>query len=154
TRIVWGETPEIRAHMTDGRVENCGLGQLDSFVILDLAGRAREDVETIEVAVDCPMLRDGIVLIDTPGVCDHASHTARAEEAIAGADLVVLVLNASQLLIENQHHLAVDWMVKTLGKPVVPVVNWMNVVEECDRDELRRRIDQWSRAHLPAVLGR
>ena len=30
--------------------------------------------------------------------------------AIASADLVVLVLNATQLLTENEHGLAVDWM--------------------------------------------
>ena len=154
TRIVRGPHDEVRAQFRGGRVEACPLDRLDSFTTLDFDRQAREDVEAIEVAVDCPALRDGLVLIDTPGVCDPGAQTERALRAIASADLVVLVLNATQLLTENEHGLAVDWMSQGLGKPVVPVLNWMNVVEERDRAELRQLLDRWSREHLGGELGR
>jgi len=154
TRIVHGERDEVRALMRGGEVQTCGLDDLGSFTTLDLDRKAREDVEAIEVAVTCPLLRDGIVLIDTPGVCDPRAQTERALAAIASADLVLLVLNASQLLTEKEHELAVEWMVRGLDKPVVPVVNWMKVVEERDQPELRERLDLWCHEHLSAPLDR
>lgn len=153
TRIVHGEREEVRAAMRGGDVKTCALTDLGSFTTLDLDRTAREDVEAIEVAVNCPLLRDGMTLIDTPGVCDPGAQTARALAAIASADLVLLVLNASQPLTEKEHELAVDWMVRGLDKAVVPVVNWMNVVEERDRPELRLRLDRWCREHLSSPLG-
>jgi tRNA U34 5-carboxymethylaminomethyl modifying GTPase MnmE/TrmE len=154
TRIVYGEHDEVRALMRGGEVRTCGLDDLGSFTTLDLDRKAREDVEAIEVAVTCPLLRDGLVLIDTPGVCDPGAQTERALAAIASADLVLLVLNASQLLTEKEHELAVDWMARGMDKPVVPVVNWMNVVEERDQPELRERLDVWCHEHLSAPLNR
>jgi hypothetical protein len=154
TRIAWGPSDEVRARLRGGRVETCPLVRLDSFTTLDFNRRAREDVEAIDVLVDCPLLKGGLVLYDTPGVCDPGAQTERALAAIASADLVLLVLNASQLLTQHEHELAVEWMNRGLGKPVIPLLNWMNVVEERDRAELRRRIDRWSREHLGSELGR
>ena len=154
TRIVHGEREEVRAWLRGGEVKICALEDLVSFTTLDLDRNAREDVEAIEVSVGCPLLENGITLFDTPGVCDPGAQTERALAAIASADLVLLVLNASQLLTETEHELAVDWMIRGLGKTIMPVVNWMNVVEERDRPELRQRVDRWCREHLSAPLGR
>jgi len=154
TRIVWGSRDEVRVCFRDGRIEVYGLDRLDSFSTLDFDRRAREDVERIEVAVACSILRNGLVLVDTPGVGDSEAQTRRAHAAIASADIVLLVLNATQLLTENEQGLAIDWLRGRLGKPVIPVLNWMNIVEERDQAELRKRIDHWSRVHLNGELGR
>jgi hypothetical protein len=154
TRIVYGEDEEVRALMRDGENQTCMLDDLGSFTTLDLDRNAREDVETIEVAVNCPLLRDEVVFIDTPGVCDAGAQTERARSAISSADLVLLVLHASHLLTEEEQKLAVEWMVQKLDKPVVPVVNWMNVVEERDQPEIRERLDRWCRDFRSAPLSR
>lgn len=154
TRIVHGEREEVRASLRGGEVKACDLADLGSFTTLDLDRKAREDVEAIEVAVNCPLLSTGVALIDTPGVCDPGAQTERALAAISSADLVLLVLNASQLLTEKEQELAVDWMVRGLDKAIVPVINWMNVVEERDRPELRQRLDRWCHDHLWAPLDR
>jgi GTPase SAR1 family protein len=153
TRIVYDKDERVRALMRDGETHTCTLDDLGSFTTLDLDRNAREDVETIEVAVNCPLLRDKVVFIDTPGVCDAGAQTERARAAIASADLVLLVLHASQLLTDEEQRLAVDWMVRDLGKPVVPVVNWMNVVDERDQPELRERLNRWCRQFRSAPLG-
>lgn len=154
TRIVHGEREEVRASLRGGEVKACDLADLGSFTTLDLDRKAREDVEAIEVAVNCPLLSNGVALIDTPGVCDPGAQTERALAAISSADLVLLVLNASQLLTEKEQELAVDWMVRGRDKAIVPVINWMNVVEERDRPELRQRLDRWCHDHLWAPLDR
>ena len=78
TRVVFDRGDEVRVRLRNGQVETCPLDLLGSFAVLDFNRRAREDVEEIEVAVDCPMLRAGTILIDTPGVCDDPAQTARA----------------------------------------------------------------------------
>jgi len=154
TRVVFGNDEQVRVRHVDGRLASCPLSQLASFTALDKEGRAREDVAEIEVAVACPLLRGGLVLVDTPGVGDQEAQTRRARKAIAQADLVLLVLDARQLLGHSESELASDWMRRELGKPVALVVNFVNLVEESGMPELRARLDRWCGGHLGRELGR
>ena len=155
TWIRFGETEGVRVAFADGRSEWCPLERIDSWVTLDLESRAREGIEAIEVSLRVPLLRGGITLIDTPGVNDAGTQTRRAERAVMGADLVLLVLRANQMLGAEVRHRAGVWMARELEKPVVPVLNGLNQVEsEADRRELCRLLDTWARATLTPVLGR
>jgi len=155
TRIVFGQSERVRVRFVDGRTESHGLDQLATFSTLNHNGRARDDIESIVVAVNCPLLEDGLVLVDTPGVNDDDAQTRRARDAIALADLVFLMLDARQLLSTYEQELAADWLTKGLGKAVIPVVNFMNFIENSDdRQEIRRRLDGWCREHLQPELGR
>jgi GTPase SAR1 family protein len=153
TSVLHGAPEEVRIRFLDGRWENTSLGQLDSFSSLN-DGLARDDIDAIEVAVQAELLQDGLVLVDTPGVSDAAYLTTRARTAVEQADLVIFLLDATQLLGDYERQLAVDWITKELDKPLVPVVNRMNLVEDHDQGPLRERIDRWARQHLPPVLGR
>jgi predicted GTPase len=154
TRVVFGTNEEVRVRYTDGRVLTCALNQLDSFSSLSRDGLAREDVDSIEVVVNSPLLREKLILVDTPGVKEHEAQTRRAVEAISKADLVLLILDARQLLSGNERDLAVDWLTKKLGKAVVTVVNFMNSVEPGERGEVRAHMDRWSGTHIKAELGK
>ena len=150
-----GGADEAHIYFLDGRVEQCALDALEDCVVLNEQGQAREDVAQVEVTVcGCPLLDAGVVLVDTPGLNDHATQTARAKSAIARADLVLLVLDARALLTESERELAVDWLGRALGKPVVPLVNFMNILPEGERDKVRRRLDGWSRGTVQEELGR
>jgi hypothetical protein len=154
TWIRFGEPECVCVTGTDGVSTFCPLDRLGTFVTLDLHSRAREDIDTIEVFLQSPLLRDGLTLIDTPGVNDAAVQTARAEQAVMGADLVLLVLRANQMLGSEIRQRAADWMAKELGKPVVPVLNGLNQIEDKDRDELRRQLGAWAKATLTPTLGK
>lgn len=126
TQISYGAREEVRVRMVGGRTETCSLDRLESFTSLNHENLARDDIELVEVVVNCPLLSNGAVLVDTPGVNDKEAQTRRAEHAITSADLVLMVLDARQLLNSGERGLAVDWLSKELGKPVVVVVNFMN----------------------------
>ncbi len=153
TSVMHGSPEEVRVRFLDGRWDTATLDKLDSFSSLT-DGLARDDIDTIEVAVRSSLLRDGLVLVDTPGISDTDKLTARARAAVEQADLVLFLLDATQLLGDHERQLAVDWITRELDKPLVPVVNRMNLVEGQDRKPLRERIDRWARQHLPPVLGR
>jgi hypothetical protein len=153
TRIRFGDPEGVQVRFTDGRTESCPLDQIGSFVTLDLHSRARDGIEAIDLLVKCPLLVGGLALIDTPGTNDAAAQTRRAERAVMACDLVLLVLRADQMLGAEIRHRAAVWMARELGKPVVPVLNGMNLVEdERDRRELRRLLGAWSEANLAPAL--
>jgi hypothetical protein len=154
TRLLHGSPEQVHVRLRDGQSLTCELEQLGDFAALNRDGAARDDIETIEVAVQSPILADGLALIDTPGVNEREAQTRRARSAIELADLVLLLLDARQLLAEHERKLAADWLGGTLGKTVVPVVNFMNLVEEQERAGLRERMDRWCLAHLQPEFGR
>jgi hypothetical protein len=154
TQVVYGKTEGIRVRSSDGRVETAGLDRLDSISSLDLGGAAREGIEALEVAVDHPLLRSGISLIDTPGLNEKAAQTRRARAAIARADLVMLVLDARALLNLRERDLAVEWLGEGLGKPVALLVNFMNLLGDKDRVDVRARLGTWTQGRDASALGR
>jgi hypothetical protein len=155
TRIVHAGIEEVRVQHVDGRRQTSGLDQLETFACLNREGLARDDIDSIEVGVNCSLLRDGVILMDTPGVNEQQAQTRRSRAAIAMADVVLMVLDARQLLCSHEQNLASDWLATALGKVVLLVVNFMNCLEdESDQAEIRSRLDRWCRAHLRARLGR
>src|SRR5262249_50974712 len=89
-----------------------------------------------------------------PGVSDEARQTERARTAVERADLVLLVLDATQLLGSYERDLAVEWITNELGKPLVPVLNRMNLVPTEEQSDIHGRLDRWSANHLSPVLGK
>jgi hypothetical protein len=153
TRVVFGTREEVRVQQVDRHVATCRLDHLDAFASLNRDGAAREDVETIEVAVHCPFLKGGLVLVDTPGVSDQEAQTRRASSAIATADLVLMMLDARQLLSSQERYLATEWLGTHLGKPVGIVVNFMNFLTPHEQREVRSRLERWCRARVRSDLG-
>jgi small GTP-binding protein len=152
TRLVYSRTEEIRVRDRNKQVTRHPLDRLDEFVLLDAEGSARTDVESLEVAVNHPLLQSGVAIIDTPGVGDRHAQTQRARFAMATGDLILFVLDAKQILSRAEQELAAEW--RTLRKPVVLVVNFMNQIDESQRDEIRERVERWSRTNLKRVLER
>lgn len=153
TEVVYGSPAEIVVSFADGRSERCPPERLDEFASLR-DGLAREDVREVRVLVPHGLLEAGLILIDTPGVSDAAAQTARAEAALEGADLVLFVLDATRLLGEAERDMILTWMVGTWGKPVVPVLNRLNLVDEAERPDVLGRLDLWQARNLPPVLSR
>jgi hypothetical protein len=137
TRVVHdpAEVVEVRYH--DGRTELLPLDRVGEATGLDPQCQARADVAAVTVRVAAPLLAAGLTFLDTPGVGEQAAQTRRAERAVAEADVVLLVLSAQQVLTGPERELAAGWMTDRLGKPVVPVLNFMGVVDPGQRADVR-----------------
>jgi hypothetical protein len=146
TQIRYGDKPCLRVRVRDGSEQRGVPGDLSAYAILDVGGNARSDVESIVLETPHELLRNNLVLIDTPGICEQAAQTRRAEAAIAEADLVLMVLDARQLLGHDERFLAAEWMTEKLGKPVVPIVNFMNFVSPMEKCDVRMLMDAFAPA--------
>ena len=82
------------AHVADGEPVRVPLAELDDWV----TDRAPPDrgVLWVEVSLDHPLLAEGVVLVDTPGVGGLArAHGKVALAALSGAEAALLVVDAN-----------------------------------------------------------
>lgn len=148
--VIFGEQEQVHLLGSGQPVESHPLAMLDTVASLQPDGSGREDIGEIIVTVNHPLLRRPITLLDTPGMNDDATRHVRTEQAIVRADLVIFVLDARALLGEYERTLAIDWLQKAWGKPILPVVNFMHMVPANEQDDVRRRMATWCSHHLNA----
>ncbi len=102
TSLEHAETPRATVILRDGSSESMDLASfVKRYQLDDVEGQGVDrfgDVVRATVGVPLPLLRDGVVLIDTPGLDDDERRTARTLAAIPQADAVIVVLNAARFL--------------------------------------------------------
>jgi hypothetical protein len=150
TSVRFGEVEEVHLLRSAQSTEIHPLAALDAVATLRADGSGRDDIEEIAVTVNHPLLQRRLVLLDTPGMNEDAARHARTESAILRADLIVFVLDAQTLLGEYERSLAIDWLQKSWGKPILPVINFMERVRPQERDDVRHRMANWCASHLEA----
>jgi hypothetical protein len=95
TTIRYGADEVVTAVFRDGRNEAFPLSALDDLVTeRGNPGNCR-GLASVTVAIDAPVLRLGVELVDTPGTGSiYAHNTAEAELALESMDAAVFVLSA------------------------------------------------------------
>jgi len=150
TRISYGEARAVRVLLRDGKYETCPFDELDQFSLV-ADKHVRDDIELIVVSCPSPILKRGLAIVDTPGIQDSEAQTRRAERAVAHSHLILLVLDAQQPMAQWEKTQALRF-VENCGKPLILIVNKLNLIEPSERPAVMRRIDQWSRRHLPVEI--
>jgi hypothetical protein len=111
TFIRWAAAPSIHVAYLDGRPEGVLRAtdpqqireQLARFVTEEQNPRNRLGVARVELHHPAPLLRHGIVLIDTPGVGSTLRHnTAAAHEVLPECDAGFFVLSADPPVTETE----------------------------------------------------
>lgn len=90
-----GSRPEIQVVFEDGRTEIHPPASLKDFVSEIENPRNQKGVQQVDVSYPSPLLRQGIVLIDTPGVgSTHQHNTEATLVALPRFDAGIVVLSA------------------------------------------------------------
>lgn len=121
------------------------LAEADSYSNIKSENRSRDEVDRIVISIPNEVIRNDVTLIDTPGILDDDKQTERARREIASADVVLLVLKAHQLLSAKEREFAIGWLTHELGKPIIPVINFMGRISEGDREEVRKVLRGFAR---------
>ncbi|WP_238005251.1 dynamin family protein [Dactylosporangium sp. AC04546] len=107
--VVRHGVPEEARAFTPNDIDgvDIGIDRIAEFAGLADQGEDREplhpDVVRVEVTVDSPLLRDGLVLVDTPGVGGLvAGHTAVTLATLDRADALVFVVNGAGELHKSE----------------------------------------------------
>jgi GTP-binding protein EngB required for normal cell division len=99
TRIVFGPAPRLLARVAGQNMETFGIERIPEFVTEQQNPANRKRIERLIVEFPSERLKDGVVLVDTPGLGSLAS--AGAAETLAylpRCDLGVVLIDASSTL--------------------------------------------------------
>ncbi|GGQ48179.1 dynamin family protein [Couchioplanes azureus] len=160
-RISYGPRPVVRARFRDGTQWSSNPADVADGAIRetlrrlttgdDLASR----VTAVELDHGAPVLRQGLVIVDTPGTNDDAGHSETARRAVLDADAAVVVLNARTLVPASLSSFLVGALDPHLLGRCVFVVTRMDEVDAEDHDRVRADAVQRVRTALgvaePAV---
>jgi ribosome biogenesis GTPase A len=122
--------------LTDGSIQNVPIDKLGRWVTeAGNPGNVR-GVVRVRVEVPAPLLRDGLVLVDTPGVDSAFEHnTLTAQEAWSDADGAILVLAADTPLSAVEQQVIEAFAGRTA--PLFVVLNKADHLEPAELADVR-----------------
>ncbi len=99
TVLKYGETLNIKVYFNDGRVTEIEPGSLHKYVTEKGNPRNEKDVQEVIITYPSPYLKDGVRLIDTPGVGSVYEHnTDVAYQYLPKSDAALFLLSVDQPL--------------------------------------------------------
>jgi Dynamin family len=139
--VRYGSKLQTRIQLIDGReVVGKGIELLQQYAILDDARRMRGDVASVEVWCPHPWLQTGIELLDLPGTNDHKAQDDLVKDSLLTADLVVQILDGRKLMTLGEREHLRDWLQDRGIETVVFVVNFLNLLETEDQQQVSQRM--------------
>jgi GTP-binding protein EngB required for normal cell division len=102
TEIRYGEIPDATiVYAVGGLREQVALSSLADYISETRNPGNKKQVASVEVTYPSPFLKDGIVLIDTPGIgSTHAHNTETTERYLEQIDAGILVLSVDPPITE------------------------------------------------------
>lgn len=148
TRLQWGSQPKATLTFADGRRREIPLEDLACFVTEDQnPGNTRNVVRTV-TEVPAAKLKQGIVLVDTPGLGSLARRGARETLAyLPSADLGALLIDAGSTL--NDEDIATLRLLYEAGIPAFILLSKSDLLDAKDIE----RAQSYIHSQLEERLG-
>lgn len=165
TRIIYGPEPRVKVVFGDGRHEEAmSLKEFESRYSLEVKDTEKpkfsdEDEEQAfyeekvkdrfghieEAIIEYPsdICRDGVELVDTPGLSEHDDREQRTLDALRDADAVLMTLSAMQQLNKRERRVIEQRLLpfRAERKLFFPINHWnlllQTVVDPTDDEEVR-----------------
>ena len=148
TRLTYGPAPRVLVSFADAMPRILNIDALPEFATESSNPANKRRVTQLTVECPAPLLRDGVVFVDTPGLGSLASHgTSEALAYLPRCDLAVLLTDASAVVSEND--VATTAQLHAAGIPALIVVSKADLLSEAQRASV---LDYTSRA-LREQLG-
>jgi small GTP-binding protein len=145
--IRWAERPEAFVVSTSGERRAIPFDEAKRFAVG--GGAATEEVDYLEIGYPAALLKERILLVDTPGVNDLSLQRADITYSyIPRADAVLFLLDAGQILKESERVFLNDKLLKgSRDKIVFVVTKWDLLSPEEQREALA-----YAKNHLSSLV--
>jgi hypothetical protein len=134
TAVTWGERPRAEVSFLDGRTESVAVEDLPRYVTE--RGNARNGLGVDRAVLYYPAdeLRDGVFLVDTPGVGSVYRHNTEAAYAfVPECDAAVFLTSADPPISDGERAFLED--VRAEAARMFFVLNKVDYLSERDREE-------------------
>jgi len=139
--VKYGANPRTCIMHTDGSVtEEAGTSALNDYAVLNEQRAMRRDVASVEVHCPHPLLKLGLELIDLPGTDDQQAQNDLVQQQLLSADLVIQLLDGRKLMTLAERENLRDWLLDKGINSVIFVVNFLNLMESADRQQVALRL--------------
>jgi len=145
--IRWAEKPEATVVMSGGERQPIPFADAKRFAVG--GGANAEEIDYLEIGYPAPLLKERILLVDTPGVNDLSLQRADITYSyIPRADAVLFLLDAGQILKESERVFLNDKLLKaSRDKIVFAITKW----DLLSADEQREAL-AYAKNHLSALV--
>jgi small GTP-binding protein len=133
-QLRYADAPSARVVFAGGRAEPIAFESVRSFAVGGEA--AIEQIEHVEVDYPATLLRERIVLVDTPGVNDLSLQRADITYSyIPQSDAVLFLLDAGQILKESERVFLQDKIIGQARDKIVFVITKWDQLTEAEQAE-------------------
>jgi small GTP-binding protein len=145
--IRWSDKPEATVVMSGGERQPIPFADAKRFAVG--GGANAEEVDYLEIGYPAPLLKERILLVDTPGVNDLSLQRADITYSyIPRADAVLFLLDAGQILKESERVFLNDKLLKASRDKIVFVITKWDLLSS---DEQREAL-AYAKNHLSALV--
>ena len=132
--LKYADTPESTVVFADGRRESIPFTDARKFAVG--GGSSPDHVDYLEVGYPAPLLKERILLVDTPGVNDLSLQRADITYSyIPRADAVLFLLDAGQILKESERQFLQDKLLKASRDKIVFVITKWDILNDDEKKE-------------------
>jgi GTPase Era involved in 16S rRNA processing len=149
TLLSYDTEQQIQVHFQDGTSNEVERSSLPGYVTEQGNPNNQKKVTFINIGFPSPILKHGVVLIDTPGIGSLFSHNTRTtREFIPRIDAAVFVLSADPPITEAEYEF-LDELVQHVGKVFVV----LNKVDTLTESEITQTVEYTQSAIFPKLRG-
>jgi hypothetical protein len=137
TRVSYGSSPSARLIMADGSAREVAIERLSEEITLSQTGEAAGSrglagIQRAEVSLPSPLCRDGVDIVDSPGLGEQSSRTEITYQALPAADAVIFVSDAAQLGSEDEDFIHARLANETIANVFFVINKWDRVFQEAE----------------------
>ncbi|MEJ7600163.1 MAG: dynamin family protein [Kofleriaceae bacterium] len=130
--VIHGEHPAARVVLTSGESKHLDPTQLKEWVTV--AGGHASEVSFVELAYPSDLLKNNVVLVDTPGVNDLNEQRAEVTYGyVPRADAVVFLLDAGQALKDSEREFLRSRVLESARDRLIFVLGKMDMLSPDER---------------------
>lgn len=170
TVLKYGEQKRVVCRYKDGREEEIPFTEyqqkasISEYAAIDCLSDelAKTDIEEIVFEhPDLELCRNGVEIVDSPGLNEHPERTAITQKLLKDTDAVIFLINASRPLTQGERDLLQEFKIQLNGgKKDEPAsnlfiaCNFMDLIRtEKDREQIKQRILNFVQGDSPIIKG-
>jgi len=132
--LKYAERPEASVVFTNGTRKAIDFAEAKRFAVG--GGASPDEVDYLELGYPAALLKERILLVDTPGVNDLSLQRADITYSyIPRADAVLFLLDAGQILKESERVFLQDKLLKGSRDKIVFVITKWDILSDSERSE-------------------